>query len=180
MQIVLYSATDTFFVDSKDLNHVNQLYAFFILVFSRSVIAAPYPPAPEKIRQHYGESMFLEGNEDFRLKSRSKWGRLIPPPAERHRNSWSHVWPCDDFLEIETFPQVVMSVFRPERELDNEGRGKYSVVRNPDYSVKLTKVYGSVPRKYCQWAKFLDGTYWVREPNIVGGVSDGVMIWKPS
>ena len=131
--------------------------------------------------------MLLKGNQDDRLKG--KWGRLKRPPVEMsHCNRWFYGMPCDDFLEVEveTLPEGIsttINVYRLEREVVDNGRC-YSVRRSIHWEngqsfkgdAKLSKVSSCVPES--EWGSFLHGTFWGREPDIIGEVSDGVIIWK--
>lgn len=91
--------------------------------------------------------------------------------------------PCDDFLDIETHPETTINVYRPERQVVDDGR-RYSLFRDILWEhghsvmadVELIMVYDRVPE--IKWKNFLVGTFWARESDIVGEVSDGVIIWK--
>lgn len=148
------------------------LYAFFILALSSSVTAL----------QHlaYGEFWLLEGIEDKRL-TMGKWTRLKSPLPNGDSNTWTYRQDCDDFIKFAgNAPEI--KVFRPRRTLHRgeNGRTTYSVPRpgvgDNRVGAQLFTVYPNVPKN--KWKDFLDGTFWARVPEITGGVSGGIMIWR--
>ena len=141
------------------------LYAFFLLVFSSSVIAAPHPHDPEPILHPYEDPVLLEVVKDFRLK-KGYWGRLIPPPQD-NRDTWSRRRDCDDFIRVEKDPDI--TVYRLQREVEET---RYFLPRPGEngnlVGAKLIRV-SSVPEN--KVTGFLRGTCWGREPDIIGPVS---------
>lgn len=84
------------------------------------------------------------------------------------------------FLTSKSFQSTTINVYRLQREVGND-RKSYSLSRtilsNHGHRVKidakLTLVYPHVPE--AKWGKFLHGTFWAREPDIIDEV---VVIWK--
>ena len=89
MQIVLYSTTDTFSIDSRDVN-----FKFFILAAHGSSVIAYHQPD--------GVRVPLKDAKDSRLK-KSYWGLLKLPPlqdSEIDMHTWSFRRDCDDFIRV--------------------------------------------------------------------------------
>lgn len=162
------------------------LHAFFILVLSSLVMAAP-PPRGYQQSSSYDppKVILLKGTHDFRLTG-GVWGLQKEPPedeAEKEEivNTWSFGMDCDDFIQIQTFEEgTIISVFRLQRTVITvDGKKRYSLdrkYRRPNQMVDapLITVYRTVPE--AKWEAFLHGTTWARESDIVGLVSDGIMM----
>ena len=161
------------------------LYAFLIFALGSSAIAMP----TFRYRQPYEELQLLHGNTDTRLPS-GMWGRLVlrhVQPGPARPLTWADGNDCDDFIQFFSPSKFVekMKIRRVRRLLAARSSASgleytYFVQRNK-YGRKPTPglmetVCDDVPVE--RWARFLDHTYWGREEDIVGSVSDGVMMWK--
>ena len=155
------------------------LYTLLISALGSSVIAMPTGTRSEPY-----EPRPLEGNEDERLFA-GKWVRLMerkvelgqaarpsPPPT------WTAAASCDDSLQFVRSsipgPLKEINVLRVVRKL--EPGNTYVVDRDENGNGLTEMVYPAVPS--AKWIGFLMNTFWGREPDIVGQVSDGVLTWK--
>ena len=90
---------------------------------------------------------------------------------------------CDDVLEIKN-EGTTMNVYRLlRRKHQVDGEDRYSLVRTIEdhethtmTDAAMAMAYELVPEQ--KWKRFLYRTYWAREVDIIGEVSDGVMIWS--
>lgn len=150
-----------------------------IPAFSSSVIAklAPY-------YQDENESRFLLDNKDGRLR-KGLWGRLRMPGAGPIA-TWSNAQDLDEVIQFESVKTSLgarkVNVGRIYRKLmpkpDMPIHNGYCVVRTHhggvvtftfqlDLAIENSKLYDG-----------LHDSYWGRIPEILGEVSDSVMIWK--
>ena len=144
------------------------LYAFLIFALGSSVIATP-------THAELHEARLLKDDKDPRLLA-SKWGRLLVRESEPGQAlpdpTWTEAAPCDDFLELvrgRIIGGLKINVHRVVRRLENPGN-TYVVDRGEDGNGRTKLVYPEVPST--EWMRFLENTYWGREPDIVGKVSD--------
>lgn len=155
-------------------------FAFLISVLSYSVIAMI-------AYQNPGESKLLLGNQDDRL-STGVWAeaKLSSPGTGRR---WSKDRYLDHVILLERGTSGVVKVtlsrvarqFKPtklpnsiEKETYHVVRTKYGADKRPPTTLRLLGPLqiGEESRSY------LDDTYWSRNWEILGPVSDSLMIWK--
>lgn len=176
------------------------LYAVFILALSSSVIAPP-PPRPHDV---YKELINTALSDEDQVLIKGVWGRAVPQApwtnlpdwhgkvlnapedGEDHPSThivdWAYACNCDDFIRFYGKTQqgvtkvIALTVHRVKRKIGRLGESRrYEVAHTNGKNAWLVRVYAEVPQ--AEWGKFLHGTQWVREPNIVGPVSNGVMVW---
>ena len=152
------------------------LYVFLIFALGSSVIAIP-----PRYNQAYGVPELWKDTRDKRLQA-GIWGRLVKVKLQPGQTpTWADASDCDDFINFVGGSRFIgtMKIYRVVRELRrSKDKFTYMVARST-YGDKpspgwLREVYHAVPAS--KWKTFLDKTFWGRAPNIVGEVSDGVMI----
>ena len=152
------------------------LYVFLIFALG-SVIAIPTTRLDP---QPYRVPWLLKDNIDRRLPA-GLWGRLIVLDVRPGRAVPVPTWTlCDDFIKFISRYGFVkeISVHRVMRHVKTkqlkglEAKYKYTVPRTG----RTREVYKNIP--FSKWGTFLHDTYWGRVPDVVGTVSDGVMIWN--
>jgi hypothetical protein len=160
-------------------------YMFHILVLSSSVIS---------FRQNDGESKLLLNNADERLNK--LWGRI-----ETSKPETAPTWPDAEYLdgvikfEIGTLGVEKVNLFQVKRSwmpfkqrekgvkrqdidliIDTNRVVRSHYKKNKARPVKMHTLRSMHIDENCR--QYLDDTYWGRNPDFLGLVSDSLRIWK--
>ena len=164
--------------------------AFFILVLGFSVIVLP--ARSNDYFKEDKESKFLLENEDERLPNRP-WGRVRLSTKDTVDGWGGDAQYLDDVIQFQTGTSLGVenvTLSRVVRELlpnqQRTGRAReivrdneYRVVRkdrSKDKPAVTITLLGSVPIQKCR--SQLHNTYWGRNRDILGKVSDSLIIWR--
>jgi hypothetical protein len=164
-------------------------YTFLILILSSSAIAMP-PPL------HRPKSEPLIGSRDKRLQG-TLWGQVIWSETPNAVMKWAGNAQCLDYtlrfvvtdgagvqqVEISKVQRKLQrknQVGRPPAMPKEEENNEYRVVRpNDDKRRPATRDVVLEPEPIDQCRPHLHDSYWARNSDILGKVSDGLMMWKP-
>jgi hypothetical protein len=160
-------------------------------------IAMPAPLSGHHHKENENENKFLLQSEDVRLQ-KGLWGRI---DARVPDDFWGQVrtsatrtvatWDLDDVIQFESETKTSLGVGKvnlrrikrqlmpiPKQQALGRPRKvmRYSVVRAHGEPAETFVLKRSVAIE--DFDMYLHNTYWGRIPDIVGPVSDSLMIWK--
>jgi hypothetical protein len=159
-------------------------YTFLILVLSSSAIAMPSP-----LRRQKSEPLI--GSKDTHLQD-TLWGVVLFSETPNAVMKWTgdaqHLDYVLRLVVTEGAGVQQVEISKVERELlpnDRLGRkpqkakhNEYRVVRLHDRTRPAERLVLLEPAPIDQCRPYLYDSYWGRNPDVLGRVSDGLMIWK--